>query len=179
MQKLTTTILTILLLISCKQKTSYSEFEQDVFDEIFLKIVNATYKDKRLYTFFPDNGKSFNDPEFLRQRKILENDTIGLVIAVGDKRIINLEKLKSHKFIFKKVSEIQGEDIEFKKWSKKYPKFAGAMSFSKITFDENYKTGKLSVSYSCGGKCGLGYDVFIKKEKQKWVIIQVERTWIS
>ena len=110
---------------------------------------------------------------------ILKNDTIGLVIAISNERKINFKKFKSQKFIFKKLSEIQDEDIEYEKWSKKYPKFAGAMSFSKISFDEKRENGKLTVSYSCGGKCGLGYSVYIKKEKENWKITKVEQTWIS
>ncbi len=168
----------ILLLLSCQKKNSYVEFEQNVFNEIFLKTVNATYKDKRLYTFFPNPEKGIEDPEFLRQRKNLENDTIGLVIAVGNQRRIDFEKIKSEKFIFKQLSEIP-EDEEYRKWSEKYPKFAGVMSFSKIHFDDKNENGELDVSYSCGGRCGLGYKVLIKKEKQKWVIVKVEQTWIS
>jgi hypothetical protein len=34
-------------------------------------------------------------------------------------------------------------------------------------------------SYHCGGKCGLGYRVTIKKVDHKWVISKVEDTWIS
>ncbi|OYU78938.1 MAG: hypothetical protein CFE23_16335 [Flavobacterium sp. BFFFF1] len=177
-QKLTFTTILILLFLSCPKKLSYAEFEQNVFDEIFLKTVNSTYKDKRLYTFFPSREKGFNDPEYLRQRKILENDTIGLVIALDNKRPINFEKIKSDKFIFKKLSEIP-EDEEFRKWSEKYPKFAGVMSFSKIRFDNKNENGELDVSYTCGGRCGLGYKVSIKKENQKWVIVKIEQTWIS
>jgi len=177
-QKLTLTAILILLLLSCQKEISYAEFEQSVFDEIFLETVDSTYKDKRLYTFFPSRGKDFNDSEFIRQRRILENDTIGLVIALDNQRQINFEKINSDKFIFKKLSEIP-ESVEFKNWSEKYPKFAGVMSFSKIRFDEKNENGQFDVSYICGGKCGLGYKISIKKEKYKWVIAKVEETWIS
>jgi hypothetical protein len=169
----------MLLILSCQEKVSPLQFEQKVFDEVFLKIVNSTYKDKRLYTFFPDKNKSFNDPVYLKERRMLENDTIGLVIAIDNKRVINFGKMKSRKFIFKSLYEVKGEDIEYEKWSKKYPKFAGEMSFSKIVFDQKHLNGKLTVSYYCGQKCGLGYDVYIRKVNQIWKIIKVKRTWIS
>ncbi len=178
-KKLTLTTILILLLISCKKKISYIEFEQNVFDEVFLKIVDSTYKDKRLYTFFPNRDQSDNDPDFLIQRKMLENDTIGLVIAVSNERKIDLKKFKNRKFVFKNISEITEVNPEYEKWSEKYPKFAGAMSFSKIRFDDTYQSGEIMVSYSCGGKCGLGYNVFIKKVNQKWIVDKVEQTWIS
>jgi len=177
-QKLTFTTILILLFVSCQKRISYAEFEQNVFDEIFLKTVNSTYKDKRLYTFLPSPEKGFDDPEFLKKRKILENDTIGLVIAIDNKRPIDFEKFKSRKFIFKHLSEIP-KDEEYKMWSERYPKFAGSMSFSKIHFDDKKENGELYVSYTCGGKCGIGYKVLIKKENQKWIISKVERTWIS
>ena len=53
------------------------------------------------------------------------------------------------------------------------------MSFSHIKFDEKKKSGTLDVSYSCGGKCGLGYSVVIKKINNKWIIAKIEETWIS
>jgi hypothetical protein len=178
-KKIIFALILTLSLTSCQKKISSSEFEQNVFDKVFLKIVNATYKDKRLYTFFPGTIKGENDPDFLRQRKILENDTIGLVIAIGNKRTIDFKKFKNRKFIFKKLSEIPNEDMEYEKWSKKYATFAGAMSFSKIRFDKKNENGELSVSYYCGGRCGLDYKVYIKKEKQNWGILKVVQTGIS
>jgi len=174
-------ILTIILSIflNCEKKITETEFEQNIFDQILLKVIDSTYKDKRLYTFYPLPGMKGDNLEFQKQREILKKDTINLVIAIEENRKINFEKLKSRKFIFKKLSEIHGEDIEYEKWSKKYSKFAGAMSFSKISFDEKHENGKLTVSYSCGGKCGLGYEVFIKKEKQNWEITEIKRIWIA
>ena len=53
------------------------------------------------------------------------------------------------------------------------------MSFSQIHFDEKKENGNLSVTYSCGGKCGLGFTVYIKKEKDKWIILKVTQDWIA
>jgi hypothetical protein len=157
---------------------SPEQFEQNVFDQIFLKVVDSTYRDKRLYTFFPASGTEQDNADFERQRQALRKDTAGLVIAVDDRRRIDLEKFKSKKFIFKKLSELP-ESVEYQNWIKKYKKFAGAMSFSKIQFDPKKKNGKLIVDYSCGGKCGIDYLVLINKEKDKWLIKKVIRTGIS
>lgn len=57
--------------------------------------------------------------------------------------------------------------------------FYGAVSFSRILFDTNKKYGILTSSIICGGLCGHGYQIFIKKVKNKWIIEKVEETWIS
>jgi hypothetical protein len=46
-------------LLSCEKKISDKQFEQDVLSEIFLKVVDSTYKDKRLYTSFPASAPFF------------------------------------------------------------------------------------------------------------------------
>lgn len=192
------TILTFIL-FGCEKKVSEAEFEQSVFDEVFIKIVDLTYKDKRLYTCFPEQGKPMydkngkwigldstgqkqRDKECEIKRTALKKDTLNLVIAVGNDGVINsktnVEKYSNKKFIFKHFDELPKVE-EYKNWETKYPKFAGAMSFSHIKFDAKKESGVLNVSYSCGGKCGLGYSVLIKKLKDKWIIAKIEETWIS
>ena len=70
-------------------------------------------------------------------------------------------------------------DMEYQNWKKKYPKFAGAMSYSKIYFDPKRENGVMEVDYGCGGKCGLGYFVYVTKVKEKWQIKKVVHIWIS
>ncbi|MFC5683952.1 hypothetical protein ACYE2N_02325 [Flavobacterium sp. MAHUQ-51] len=53
------------------------------------------------------------------------------------------------------------------------------VSFSKIIFDESKNTAVLIGSYSCGGKCGLGYLIILHKKDGKWKIKQIEDLWIS
>lgn len=137
------------------KKVSETDFEQSVFDEVFINIVDLTYKDKRLYTCFPEQGKPIYDQtgkwigldstgqkqrdiECEIKRTALKKDTLDLIIAVGNKGLINneteLQKYNSQKFIFKHLSELP-RVIEFKNWENKYSKFAGAMFFSNIKFD--------------------------------------------
>jgi len=70
-------------------------------------------------------------------------------------------------------------DTEYNNWSAKYSKFAGLISISKIHFDSKKQKGLFSVSYMCGGKCGRGYLVYIEKDNEKWVVKNVEDTWIA
>jgi hypothetical protein len=203
LRRITETILLIVTFVffGCEKKITEEEFEQNIFDKLFITIVDSTYVDQRLYTCFPEQGKPIYDKngkwigldsagqhqrdlECEVKRAALKNDTLNLVIALENEGFINektdLSKYKSSKFTFKHLSEYpRGKDLEYTNWKKNYPKFAGVMSFSRIKFDAKKESGSLDVGYLCGGKCGLGYSVYIKKIKDKWVIVKVEETWIS
>lgn len=65
-------------------------------------------------------------------------------------------------------------------WNKHYDFiFSGFFYVSRIVFDESRSNGILSVGYTCGGLCGQGYIIYIKKYGKKWVIAKIEDTWIS
>jgi len=149
---------------SCEKKISQEEFEQNVFDQVFLKIVDSTYKDKRLYTYPLPSGKE-DDFEFQKKLQALEKDSLNLIVAVDNKRQMDYSRFNSNKFIFKNLSELP-KDQEYENWSRKYEKFVGAMSFSKIHFDEKKENAEITVSYFCGVKCGLGYIVYLKKKNK-------------
>lgn len=187
------------IFFSCEKKITDEQFEQNVLNEIFLKVVNSTYKDKRLYTCFPKRGEDIYDEngkwigqdttgQYQRdidcelKRGALQKDTLNLIIAVGNHGLINdkteLRKLNSQKFIFKHLSELPKVE-DYENWETKYSKFAGAMFFSNIKFDNKKETGTLSVGYSCGGNCGLSYIVYVKKTNDKWIVSKVEQTGIS
>jgi hypothetical protein len=187
------------IFFGCEKKVSKAEFEQNVFDEVFVKIVDSTYKDKRLYTCFPEQGEPIYDKngrwigfdsigqkqrdiECEIKRASLKKDTLNLIIAVGNVGLINdkteLQKYNCLKFVFKHLSELPKVE-DYENWGAKYSKFAGAMFFSNIKFDNKKETGTLSVGYACGGTCGISYTVFIKKIKKKWIVSRVERTGIS
>jgi hypothetical protein len=187
------------ILFSCEKKITDEQFEQNVLDEIFLNVIDSTYKDKRLYTCFPEQGKDlYNEKgkwigqdttgQYQRdldcdfKREALKKDTLNLIIAVGNDGLINdktqVQKYNSQKFIFKHLSELP-KVIDYENWELKYNKFAGAMFLSNIKFDNIKETGTLSVGYSCGGKCGISYTVYIKKIKNKWIVKKVEQTGIS
>ena len=69
---------------------------------------------------------------------------------------------------------------KFQIWQGKYNfEFGGVITFSRIHFDTKKEYGVLTGSYICGGLCGNGYRIFIKKVKNKWVIDEIIETWIS
>ena len=178
-----TKILTFLLitLIACKntepeKAISNLEFEQKVFEQVFINVVDSTYTNKRIYTRIPTKAQE-NDPDFLAEINAIEKDTLNLIIAV-DKRFTDVEKLNTQKFIFKDFNELPKFE-NYTNWTEKYKKFIGVMSFSYITFDKTKENGSLEVSYRCGANCGLGYKVYLKKINGKWKVVKIEDTWIS
>lgn len=189
----------VFALLGCEKRNTDSEFEQDVLNEIFLKVVDSTYQDKRIYTSFPEMGEDMYDKKgkwigrnLIEQRKrdikhrakieALGKDTLNLILAIGNGGLITdkteIQNYNNRKFIFKHLSELPPA-INFKNWTAKYPKFVGVLVFSNIQFDVSKTNGTLDVGYHCGDRCGLGFLVTIKKVDDKWVIIKVKDTWIS
>ncbi|RZJ33581.1 MAG: hypothetical protein EOO51_13290 [Flavobacterium sp.] len=193
MYKITFTLL-LLLAFACERSMTFREFEQDVFDQVFIDVVDATYRDKRLTELFPEDDRRISKEDFNsieKQIKIsryrvirdsLRNDTLDLVIAVSNKGNINeksdLRRYDTRKFRFKKYSELPVES-NLDNWSDKYPKFMGVMSFSDIRFNKEKSVGELDVSYSCGGKCGFGFTVSVYKSHGSWRVKKVVQTWIA
>lgn len=65
-------------------------------------------------------------------------------------------------------------------WNKKYAFIlTGALDVNHIEFDKEKTCGVLSAGFYCGGKCGQGFRIFIKKIKGHWKIVKVDGTWIS
>lgn len=189
----------VFTLFGCEKKITDDQFEQNVLTEIFVKVVDSTYVDYRSYTSIPEMGEHMYDKngkwigrnligqhkrdiEHQIKIKALKNDTLNLIIAIGNGGLINdktiLRNFNSRKFIFKHLSELP-PDENLKNWTAKYAKFAGVLSVSNIKFDVSKENGILEVSYYCGARCGLGYLVTIKKVNNKWRISKVEDTWIS
>lgn len=74
------------------------------------------------------------------------------------------------------LPEVHIDDI-FQK--NKSLKLTGIYSFSRIVFDKTYNYGVLEAGYYCGGKCGQGFLVYIKKVENKWTVFNIEPTWIA
>lgn len=171
----------ILTLIGCKKtetekNISAIEFEQNVFKQVFINIVDSTYTDKRIYTRIPTKVQEKN-PAFVAETEAIQKDSLNLIIAI-DERYDDIKKLTTKKFIFKNFKELPIVE-NYTNWTKKYKKFIGVMSFTKITFDKAKENGYLEVFYYCGSKCGLGYKVFITNKNGKWKVVKAENTWIS
>lgn len=84
----------------------------------------------------------------------------------------------NNKFELKNVSQFPKEKDLI--WLIKYDfVFSGVVFFSRIQFDKNKQFGILDSGFICGGRCGKGYRIYIKKINQKWIIDKVEDTWIA
>ncbi|MBG6233803.1 hypothetical protein IWX76_000358 [Pedobacter sp. CAN_A7] len=192
-------LIVVFILFSCEKKITDEQFEQNVFSEIILKVVDSTYQDYRILTIVPEMGERIYDKNgkwigrsLIGQRErdlkrkakaeVFIKDSLNLIIAIGTGGLINdkteLQNYNSPKFKFKHLSELPADE-NYKNWAAKYPKFAGALVFSNINFDVSKINGTLNVSYYCGTRCGLGYVVTIKKINNKWVISKVENSWIA
>lgn len=57
--------------------------------------------------------------------------------------------------------------------------FLKDFSLSIIVFNKDLNRGMLHCDYVCGNLCGFGYEIYIKKENEKWVIDRVEQIWVS
>lgn len=55
----------------------------------------------------------------------------------------------------------------------------GIIILSRIQFDSEKKYGVLTAGIECGGMCGYGYRIYIKKVKDKWVVDKIEDAWIA
>jgi hypothetical protein len=52
-------------------------------------------------------------------------------------------------------------------------------SFSRVVFDKDQNIGITTCEYVCGGLCGNGYRIFIKKVHNKWTVDYIEQAWIA
>ncbi len=91
---------------------------------------------------------------------------------------INLDEIiNTGKYRLKYLSEFpKGFNI----WKKEYDFiFGGVIHISRIYFNKNKNIGIFYYSFSCGGECGHGDIVCIRKDNDKWVIDKIIRLWIS
>jgi hypothetical protein len=139
----------------------------------------------------------------------IEKDTSKIIIAFEPKIKFNNEDLQDDlekHFKGSKLQKLKKEDsleynLDFEKiilqsrfklknlnqfperdkiWVTKYNfNFSGVAFFRKIQFDKYKKFGILNGGFVCGGKCGQGFRIYIKKINGKWKIDKVEGTWIS
>lgn len=81
------------------------------------------------------------------------------------------------KYKLKYQSEFPALDLDSEE--KSNFELGGLLSFSRIYFDKNRQHAILSASYLCGGKCGQGFMVHLKRTNNKWVIKKIIPTWIA
>ncbi|KAF2328191.1 hypothetical protein [Flavobacterium daemonense] len=183
------------------------EFNRNVLAEILPSIVDSVCRDVRIYSNPPprygklifnkeghyvktDSTKATSE-EIQRLKKWkkevaeIKKDTSKVIIAFDPKiktdnaieYILNFKSIKLNgKFKLKNINEFPKENIFERKYNFN---FSGILKISGIKFDKKRENGSLNVGYTCGGLCGYGNIIVIKKVKNKWKIIKMEETWIS
>jgi hypothetical protein len=58
-------------------------------------------------------------------------------------------------------------------------KFAWAVNFSRVVFNENKDEAILYVSLNCKGDCGVGKLLYLKKKSGRWMIDDFDSLWVS
>jgi len=92
---------------------------------------------------------------------------------------LDRKKLDAYKaFHLKYVSRIpRGNDRIF--YNECCYSVPGIVLLSRIQFDDEKKYGVLTAGIECGGLCGYGYLIYIKKVNDKWVVDKIEDGWIA
>ncbi|WP_093245937.1 hypothetical protein [Psychroflexus halocasei] len=141
-----------------------AELEKDT-TKLVIAIVDSTYQineraKKGLIDFYKDFA--------------IELDTANIEQSYK----INLSELKhAEKFKLKYRSEFPSTS---KIWKGNYDfHLAGITGFSRIQFDRTKSYGVMISGFGCGSLCGFSALVFIRKEKEKWIIDKIMVTGIS
>ncbi|MFD1602373.1 hypothetical protein ACFSJW_21905 [Flavobacterium artemisiae] len=98
---------------------------------------------------------------------------------VQNEYILDFKKIKlNNRFELRNINQFPKERDRF--WLTKYNfNFSGVVFFTRIEFDQNKKVGVLDAGFVCGRLCGQGFRIYIKKINKKWIIEEIEETWIS
>ena len=183
-------------LFGCGQEKIDYKFEQEVFIELLPKIVDSMFVDIRPTPPPPKEIRNEKDLK-LKVKKWKEyktsyykkipkyNNEFTIAIVENIESFANIPSTKidfkkiqnTKKFIFKPRTEFPSS-MDIWKENLKY-NFAGIFSFSRIEFNDDKLIGELWVSYSCGGLCGQGGIVYIKKYNGNWEIEKIEILEVS
>jgi hypothetical protein len=209
--------------LACDKSDNDVELQNDVVRDVFMQIIDSVHIDRRVYTLFPENGKSIYDKngkwlgfdstsqnlrnkEWEQKKAKILQDTSKLVIGFDRLNFYtkdtdylhfyrHFKNLEKGGMIYKNDARIFPIDLsqfvnstkfnfknreEYKICETKNPSQIGSIiSFSNAYFDISRKFGFINTGVTCGGDCGRGYIIFIKKIDKKWVIDKIELTWIS
>jgi hypothetical protein len=70
-------------------------------------------------------------------------------------------------------------DSGWSQFHKKYPGSSGVLNFSEVAFDFEQRQALVGVSHNCGGECGAGGFVLLRKVDGIWRLDKQIRTWVS
>ena len=175
--------------------------EPDIFYEIFPVLIDTFHFDGRAILYevtkdtlildslardtttiviaIRDTLQYLKKDDYLSLQNYLKDSTKELGSLIQDSlRILDIAKLKAgdKRIKFKPLSSFPS-GLAF--WKTDYNFYLSArFSFSNILFNKDKSIGLLHLGYVCGPyDCGEGFLVYIKKEKDGWVIDKIEETW--
>lgn len=168
-----------------------NEFYKDMNDTIKLnknkiKIHNAILGDSLQFEtiYLKDTiiGESYHRSNFSNY-KFEENDFLGRILKQSNiKKFALIGEINQTQLNFKAIL-FHANTFKIKSiielGIKKPATSIGVISFSKIYFFNKDNEGILSCDFNCGGKCGMGYIIHVKKINNHWKIIEIDMTWIS
>jgi hypothetical protein len=74
----------------------------------------------------------------------------------------------------------EGEIVGFwQRFYARYPDSSGLLSFSNVGFNREMTQALVSTTRGCGGLCGAGYYVLLRKERGQWIVRYEVTAWIS
>ena len=80
------------------------------------------------------------------------------------------------------MESIFPEDASVYPWTdfyKRFPGSTGLVSLSKIGFNDDHTQALVYVANVCGGLCGSGDFVVLKKVHGRWVVERTDQIWVS
>ena len=80
------------------------------------------------------------------------------------------------------IDRIFPEDASVYPWTdfyKRFPGSSGLVSLSKIGFNNDHTQAIVYVANVCGGLCGSGEFVVLKKVRGRWVVDRRDQLWVS
>lgn len=81
----------------------------------------------------------------------------------------------------KELEAIFSNDVidGWNRFYKEFPDSSGLINFSNVGFSRDGEQAFLYVIRSCGGLCGAGYYVLLKKKNAVWEVIGARNVWVS
>jgi len=157
-----------------EQKIKYKEWQQQR-----KKVENDTSSIIIAFDPFLKKGVFHLNKELEKRYPFLETSIVNNDTVKGYK--FDFEKIKlNNKFKIKNISEFPKPDNFNLIYELKYDfVFSGILYLSRIQFDKQKQSGILEGGFSFCGRCGRGFNIFIKKVNNKWVIDKIEGTWVS
>lgn len=164
-----------------QMSSEYEEEENKVINQFFRKFIggdslNATSnQDSLKFIYFNTRlGCNLDKSSFKgnykpnRLLRELENNQLGVREIDSTK----IERLNNVKIIFEDKVDYSFENYES-------DNVIGTFDISRVSFNKSFTIGYFYVSVYCGGECGWGNLIKIKRKKENWVIVDYLVSWVS